>query len=117
MLAAVAALFFIGLGAGTFLGIAIQFLPSLSGFLNVPLRILYFASGIFYLPDSLPPMARDILAWNPVLHGITLFREGYFDMYESHMLDLQYLFGWAAGCMLVALVTERLARKAIRNLP
>ncbi len=117
MMIAVAALFSIAFGAGTFLGIVTQFVPSLTGLLTVPLRILYFCSGIFFLPDNLPPVARDILDWNPVLHGITLFREGYFEMYESHMLDLQYLFGWAGGCMLVALVTERVARRAIRNLP
>jgi hypothetical protein len=38
-------------------------------------------------------------------------------MYESHILNTTYLFGWAVGCMLLALLVERLTRKSIRNLP
>jgi capsular polysaccharide transport system permease protein len=117
MLAAFFALFSIGFGIGTCIGIVAQFMPSISNLLTAPSRILYFASGIFYLPDSLPPLGRDILSWNPILHGITLFREGYFEMYQSHMLSREYLFGWAIGSLLAALMAERVARRAIRNLP
>jgi capsular polysaccharide transport system permease protein len=84
--------------------------------LRVPLRLLYITSGCFFLPDALPPAIRDILWWNPVLHGITLFREGYYQRYESHMLDLQYLFIWCIGAVLVALVSERLAHRSLRSL-
>jgi len=116
MLIAVLALFLIGFGVGTFIGIASEFVPAIGSFMRVPQRLLYFTSGLFFLPEALPPAARDILAWNPILHGITLFREGYFPSYDSYVLDVQYLFGWAVGSVLLALVTERVARKPMRNL-
>ena len=116
MLTAILLLFLLGLGVGTTLGLLGEFIPSLSGILSIPNRILYFTSGVFYLPDTMPPSVRDFLGWNPVLHGVGLFREGYYAVYKSHMLDVQYLMEWALGSILVALIAERLCRKAIRSM-
>lgn len=116
MLVAILALFAIGFGLGVVLGILAEFVPSVTNVMTVPLRLLYFLSGVFFLPDTMPPAIRDVLSWNPVLHGIALFREGYYHSYESHVLDLNYLGGWALGAVLVALVAEKIARKPIRSL-
>lgn len=117
MLVAVLALFAIAFGVGMTLGLISELVPAVGNIMSIPNRVLYFVSGAFFLPDALPPAARDVLAWNPVLHGITLFREGYYWMYDSNMLDLDYLFGWAIGSLLVAFTVERALRRAIRNLP
>lgn len=116
MLEAIIALFGIGFGAGLFIGIISEFWPSLRSLISMPLRLLYFTSAVFYLPDRLPPTFRDILAWNPVMHAITLFREGYYRGYESHLLDVGYLYSWAVGCILFGLVAEKIARKPLRSL-
>jgi len=116
MLAAILGLFGIGFGLGVCIGIVAEFLPSVGNLMRFPFRILYFVSGLFYLPDTLPPSFRAVLEWNPVLHGITLFREGYYAGYESHMLDINYLYGWAIVCVLMAFVAERSARRPIRNI-
>jgi capsular polysaccharide transport system permease protein len=71
---------------------------------------------VFLLPDSMPPAARDIIAWNPVLHGITLYREGYYRMYDSHMLDVAYLWKFVVALLLIAFVAERMARRPLRNI-
>lgn len=68
------------------------------------------------MPDAMPPAVRNAMVWNPLTHGIILFREGYYKMYESHLLDLGYLFKWSLGSVLLAFVLERMARKQIRNL-
>jgi capsular polysaccharide transport system permease protein len=116
MLEAVAALFCLGFGVGMCLGLLSEFVPSASSFLTWPMRILYFASGVFLLPDSMPPVVRDIIAWNPVMHGIALFREGYYRMYDSHMLDVAYLWKFVVALLLIAFVAERMARRPIRNI-
>jgi len=116
MILAIVALFGIAFGAGTLLGIAEAFVPSIANVLKVPMRILYFISGAFFLPDAMPPAVRDVLAWNPVLHGITLFRHGYYPRYDSHMLDVQYLAVWSVGCVFAALLMIRLTQKPLRNL-
>ena len=91
ILAALIALFGIAFGIGLFIGIVGEFWPSMRSFLSVPMRLLYFTSAVFYLPDRMPPTLRDLLAWNPVMHGITLVREGYYRGYESHILDVSRL--------------------------
>jgi capsular polysaccharide transport system permease protein len=116
MLAAVLALFCVGFGLGVCIGIMSEFAPSVGNLMRFPFRILYFLSGVFYLPDTLPPSFRAVLAWNPVVHGITLFREGYYTGYSSHLLDIQYLYGWAIVCVFLAFVAERTTRRPIRNI-
>ena len=117
MVTAILALFMIAFGMGMTIGIISEFIPALGNVRAIPMRLLYFLSGVFFLPDAMPPAAREVLAWNPVLHGITLFREGYYWMYDSNILDVNYLFGWAVGSLLVAFTVERAFRRSIRNLP
>jgi capsular polysaccharide transport system permease protein len=64
----------------------------------------------------MPPTVRNVMAWNPLTHGIILLREGYYEMYRSHLLDLNYLFAWSVGSVLLAFVTVRVMGKAMRNL-
>jgi capsular polysaccharide transport system permease protein len=54
-------------------------------------RLLYFCSGIFYVPGMMPDWIRDILAWNPVLHAVDWFRSSFFQEYDPHWLDRSYL--------------------------
>ena len=116
MFSAVLALFFLGFGGGMVLGILAQFFPWVGTLLRIPFRLLYFLSGIFYLPDRMAPALRDILSWNPVLHGITLFRMGYYENYDSFVFDREYLMGWIIGCLFMGLLATRVARKPLRNL-
>jgi capsular polysaccharide transport system permease protein len=117
MVAAIGALFAIAFGVGLCLGVLSEFLPSIANLIRTPMILLYFISAIFYLPDSMPESVQSVLYWNPIAHGITLFREGYYPGYESRFLDLNYLAGWALGSILLAFVVEKAARKSIRSLP
>lgn len=113
MVLAMLLLFGIGFGTGVIIGILTQFSPAIGNLTKVPFRILYFTSGVFFLPDAMPPSVRSVLEWNPVLQGITLFRMGYYENYESHMLSLEYLIVWSAGTVLLAFLLERVARRAL----
>jgi capsular polysaccharide transport system permease protein len=70
-------------------------------------RLLYFCSGIFYVPGMMPDWIRDILAWNPLLHGVDWFRSSFFQEYEPHWLDRSYLSLVAVVALLVGLGLER----------
>jgi ABC-type polysaccharide/polyol phosphate export permease/Flp pilus assembly protein TadD len=63
-------------------------------------RLLYFASGIFYVPAIMPVRVREIVAFNPFLHIIDLMRVGFFRSYAPEWLDV----GYAAKCSLLALL-------------
>jgi ABC-type polysaccharide/polyol phosphate export permease/Flp pilus assembly protein TadD len=70
-------------------------------------RLLYFCSGIFYVPGMMPDWIRDILAWNPVLHAVDWFRASFFQEYEPHWLDRSYLSTAAVVAVLAGLGLER----------
>jgi capsular polysaccharide transport system permease protein len=70
-------------------------------------RLLYFCSGIFYVPGMMPEWIRDILAWNPVLHAVDWFRASFFREYEPHWLDRSYLLAFAVLTVLAGLGLER----------
>ena len=74
---------------------------------NNATRLLYFFSGIFYVPGMMPDWARDILAWNPLLHAIDWFRAGFFVDYQPHWLDRRYLLMAAVLSVLVGLALKR----------
>lgn len=113
MLWAMTLLFGLGFGMGVLMSVVAQYFPSIDSLTRLPYRALYFTSGLFFLPDAMPPAVRDALSWNPVLHGITLFRVGYYPNYESQMLDVQYLTSWCIGSIILALLAERAARKTL----
>ena len=78
-------------------------------------RLLYFCSGIFYVPGMMPDWIRDILAWNPVLHAVDWFRSSFFREYEPHWLDRSYLLTFAVVTLLAGLGPRaRVAAPALR---
>ena len=40
-------------------------------------RPLFLASGIFFLYEDMPPLAQDILWWNPLMHATGEVRRGF----------------------------------------
>jgi capsular polysaccharide transport system permease protein len=80
---------------------------------NNATRLLYFFSGIFYVPGMMPDWARDILAWNPLLHAIDWFRAGFFASYQPHWLDVRYLVVAAILALLTGLTFERGLRRRL----
>jgi capsular polysaccharide transport system permease protein len=76
-------------------------------------RLLYFCSGIFYVPGMMPDWIRDILAWNPVLHGVDWFRSSFFREYEPHWLDRSYLSAVALVALLAGPGLERALRRQL----
>ena len=76
-------------------------------------RVLYFISGIFYVPGMMPDWARDSLAWNPLLHAIDWFRAGFFANYQPHWLDRSYLVDFAILSLLGGFTLERALRRKL----
>ncbi len=76
-------------------------------------RMLYFCSGIFYVPGNMPDWVRNILDWNPVLQTIDWFRSSFYADYDPHWLDRTYLVTVAGLVMLAGLVLERSLRRQL----
>ena len=73
-------------------------------------RILYFVSGIFYVPATMPDWVRHILAWNPILQAVDWFRVSFFEGYAPYWLDRGYLVILGLWTLFVGLALERLLR-------
>jgi capsular polysaccharide transport system permease protein len=105
------AMLLLGLGFGAFSSMIVILLPAYVHFTNIINRILYFTSGLFFIPEILPPQALEILKWNPALHGTTIVRSSWSSMYESQYASYTYIFFIAAVLLLLGLLLEPLVRK------
>ena len=86
----------LGFGLGLVLGavgIRYEFVRSFSE----PLlgRPLFLSSGLFFTASMLPPFARDIALYNPLLHCIELIRSSLFESFDSRYIDLGYVCTFA----------------------
>jgi capsular polysaccharide transport system permease protein len=102
----------LGLGFGTLNAVIISLWDTWAQIEKVLTRPLFFISAIFYVPSQLPPQAREVLQWNPVLHLVEWFRHGFYPNYNSMLLDVWYPVGIGAGMLLLGLLGERLFRTA-----
>ncbi|MBV9014205.1 MAG: ABC transporter permease [Alphaproteobacteria bacterium] len=80
-------------------------------------RLLYFFSGIFYVPGMMPDWARDALVWNPLLHAIDWFRAGFYAAYQPHWLDRSYLVILTILLLFAGLGFERAMRSRLCEPP
>ena len=111
----------VGLMLASLLGAALGiFFSSLSVYSKmidrvVPLmmRPLFFISGLFFTANELTGQVREILIWNPVPHAVELVRDGWFNTYHAHYLDISYLVFWILGFAYAGLIIERLARRRL----
>jgi capsular polysaccharide transport system permease protein len=70
-------------------------------------RAMILFSGIFFMAEFLPPYARLVMSYNPMLHAVALFRTGFYPNYPSGLLDTTYLLYCAMGAVFVGFVLER----------
>jgi capsular polysaccharide transport system permease protein len=103
----------LGCGAGFINAVITAFAKSWDKIWAQLTRILYFCSGIFYVPGMMPDWIRDILAWNPVLHAVDWFRSSFFQQYEPHWLDRSYLSTIAVATLLMGIGLERGLRRRL----
>lgn len=101
VLQALALLVLIGLGLGLVIGsllIRYEFVSSISQALLG--RPLFFASGLFFTAEMLPPKAREYALYNPILHLIESLRSDLFESFESRYVDIPYV-----TCFAIVLVS------------
>jgi capsular polysaccharide transport system permease protein len=111
MLLAVFLLIFLAFGAGLNLAITRRRIPSISNLYTLIMGPAFFISGVFFSLSSLPSVYRELLAWNPLIHGLELFRSGYFVGYETQDISVLYLFWWGITLTFIGLLRERIGKR------
>lgn len=99
VLEAIALVMLLGLGIGMINCALIGLFPLWEMIWSILTRPLFLASGIFFLYESMPPLAQEILWYNPLIHLIGLLRSGFYPTYEAAYVSHAYV----AGFSLVAL--------------
>jgi capsular polysaccharide transport system permease protein len=110
LVAASCCMFLLALGLGIFNGV-MNILSELYSFLwSIFSRLLYFTSGIFFIPDQLPLELQYYLWFNPAAHGVEMFRDAYYADFTSNFYYPPYMLAWAVGLFAIGLFLERLVR-------
>lgn len=107
---AVLLLTLLGFGFGITSCLVAQFVPVYGKTMGLLNRALMFFSSIFMPLESTPTFLRDWIVWNPVAHGVELFRTGYYMGYRCSQLDVGYLFAFGLTLTMLGLVAERSLR-------
>lgn len=111
VLESVAALACLGFGVGLCNSVIQRLVPVWHYFWGAIARALILFSGALYVADFLPVYLRDVLVWNPVLHAVELFRQGFYPYYPTLIYDGSYMWGCALAPIAVGLCLQRLFRR------
>ena len=82
----------LGLGVGTFNCMLVGLFPVWDIIWKILSRPMFIASGVLFIYEDLPPLAQDILWWNPVMHATGLVRMGFYPSYYATYVSLEYCF-------------------------
>jgi capsular polysaccharide transport system permease protein len=96
VMAAFFLLWLFGAGLGLMLSVGVTLVPEIGKVTNLVFTPLYFMSGVMFSPAMLPPVAREWLLLNPIMHGLEGMRAAYFPGYHRAVgVDLGYLGAFA----------------------
>ena len=101
------------LGLGTLLGSLAVYLPALQQVVPMIMRILFFASGIFYSVSAFSHRVGDFLMFNPIMQIIELVRMSLANGYISLYADFWYVVQVTLGTLVLGLLLERYVRRRV----
>lgn len=81
----------LALGVGMMNCVITGLLPAWEQIWTIVSRPLFLASAVIYVYEDLPPMAQDILWYNPVIHLTGLMRTGFYENYTPGYISLTYV--------------------------
>jgi len=112
---AISLLALLAMGVGIINMIIQNFFHAWDNFFSAIIRVLYFASGIYYSPIAMPDEVRTVLEWNPILQGVELFRAGFFPEYNPVWLNPPYLCLWVVSSLVLGLGLEQVLRRRLKK--
>lgn len=104
---------FLGLGLGATLGSLAFYMPALQQVVPMLLRLLFFASGIFYSVSAFSHRVGDFLMLNPIMQLIELSRTTLSNSYNSPYADIWYVTQVTFGSLFLGMLLERYVRRKV----
>ncbi|HFQ15233.1 MAG TPA: sugar ABC transporter permease [Rhodobacteraceae bacterium] len=67
-------------------------------------RPLFLASGVIFLYDAMPQLAREVLWYNPLIHVVGRMRTGFYSTYTAPYVNEIYVLAIALACLALGLI-------------
>ena len=95
VLIAIALALLLGAGIGMLNAALMGLFPAWIQIWAIMTRPLFLMSGIFYIYEDLPQMARAILWYNPLIHITGLTHTGFYPTYAASYVNITYVVVFA----------------------
>ena len=116
IVSAMALAMLLGLGVGTLNCVIIGLIPVWGVAWSIITRPLFLASGVIFLYDNMPPFAREVLIYNPLIHIVGLMRTGFYPTYTAAHVNVTYvLFVSMVTLALGVVLMGRYHREILNN--
>lgn len=96
-------IFIMAFGIGLFVAVAQCYKKEVFRVVNMCTRPLYLMSGVFFSINIIPENYREYLLYNPLIHAISLVREGYNESFHTNYVSIEYLAIFAFTCLFIGL--------------
>ncbi|RLA82235.1 MAG: hypothetical protein DRG78_07790 [Epsilonproteobacteria bacterium] len=83
-----------GFAIGLLTAVIGTFYETFNKIVNVIMTPLLFISALMYTVDSLPPILREIILYNPLVHFIEMIHGNYFNTLNTEYVSYEYMFYW-----------------------
>ena len=111
MIEVMAQIALLSFGLGSCLAVCTIALPAVSSIFRIIMGPAFFLSCVFYSLEAVPEDFRNILVWNPIVHGVEMFRASYLGGYRTPNVDLAYMFHWAVALSFIGVFTQVVAAR------
>ncbi len=115
LLAASAVAIALGIGVGMINVVLFHFSNTYEQIFQIVNRPLFIVSGIFFLPESIPHPYQDFLLWNPLVHVVGWFRQGFYTTYRGEYIDRPWLIILAFSSVVIGLFLIRIYSAQLRE--
>ncbi|MFU8864648.1 MAG: ABC transporter permease [Rhodobacterales bacterium] len=105
----------LGLGVGCLNCYLFMRFPVWNQLWSILTRPLFIISGVIFLYEDMPAMAKDALWYNPLLHLTGLMRDGFYPLYRPTYISLSYVGAWILIPMVLGLLLLRRYHRELLN--
>ncbi|MEX0301537.1 MAG: ABC transporter permease [Leisingera sp.] len=106
---------FLGLGVGMMNCVLMGLYPLWEVIWAIFTRPLFIASGILYIFEDLPPLAREVLWYNPLLHITGLMRSGFYPTYTASYVSVAFVLFASLALLALGLILMGRYHREILN--
>ncbi len=101
-------LWLFGMGYGLIASVLIALVRETEHILKIMMMPLYLISGVIMPISAVPQPYRDLLLFNPLVHGLELVRQGFSSYYHVVAgISMAYLYAWGVVSLFLGLLLYR----------